>query len=153
MHPWRLMWFIRWSFSNTFMCQWTRRKKKASNMNLVKRDSDLKFKPKSTQKLHLHQVGRRSQKANICQETEASYCFEIKPTSWKFCVVLNGKAASRRDVCTRATTLFLLQTNHSRKPSRVMQVGTLEGGRVTFFLLAFISGRISDKGDWRKVLG
>lgn len=30
-----------------------------------------------------------------------------------------------------------------------MQVAVLDGGRVTFFLLAFISGRICDKGDWR----
>lgn len=37
---------------------------------------------------------------------------------------------------------------YSRKLSRVRQVAILGGGLATFFLLAFISGRISAKGDW-----
>lgn len=42
---------------------------------------------------------------------------------------------------------------YSRKLSRVRQVATLGGGLATFFLFAFISGRISDKGDWIGVHG
>lgn len=41
---------------------------------------------------------------------------------------------------------------YSRKLSRVRQGVILAGGLLTFFLLAFISGRISAKGDWAAFL-
>lgn len=41
---------------------------------------------------------------------------------------------------------------YSRKLSRVRQGAILGGGLVTFFLLAFISGRMSAKGDWAEFL-
>lgn len=41
---------------------------------------------------------------------------------------------------------------YSRKLSRVRQEVVLDWGLVTFFLLAFISGRSSAKGDWAEFL-
>lgn len=80
------------------------------------------------------------------------------------CLVPSGRTAARLVLCARAaqtaTAPWPLTPHpgkeisiYSRKLSRVRQVAILGGGLVTFFLLAFISGRISDKGDWSGVLG
>lgn len=57
--------------------------------------------------------------------------------------------SSEAKIFRKLRTEYRLVRVHSRKLSRVRQLGSLGGaGRDTFFLLPFMmSGRISDKGD------